>query len=384
MPKLLVDLDGVLVNFIKQLGDLIHKDLPLDYEIKENWIWGKMSKAGEDFWESMPWMPEGHKLWDAIKKYDPTILSAPTRAASSVEGKKKWLKNNLPGVPYIIEHDKSKYAKPDAILIDDREKNIKAWEEAGGIGILHKNSDQTLKELEKIMSEKSKKRQAYVQRMIRASIILRNTAKKLTTKHLLADFNAIPLPYSPDALEPILSRDQVLTHYIEHHHKYVRQLNELVDEKNIDAVSLPDLIQKDKGSDVTMNASQVLNHNLYWKSLKPAAIHTEPQGKLTDIIADSFGDVEDMKKKLKKSGMSLTGNGWLWIILEDGKLVIETTKNAESPVEKEGRRPLLTIDLWEHAYYMDYPGKKEEYLDAVLGKLLNWEFAEDTLVNVGK
>jgi len=101
----------------------------------------------------MEFMPDGRKLWDAIKKYDPTILSSPTRHPSSVEGKKKWLKENLPGVPYIIESKKEKYAEPGAILIDDREKNIKKWEDAGGIGILYKNAESTIKKLDEIMAK---------------------------------------------------------------------------------------------------------------------------------------------------------------------------------------------------------------------------------------
>jgi ribosomal protein S9 len=104
----------------------------------------------------MEWMPDGRKLWDAIKKYDPTILSSPSNHVSSVEGKKTWLKKNLPEVSYIIEKHKEKYADKDSVLIDDREKNIKKWEEAGGIGILYKNAEDTIKKLEDIMTDKKK------------------------------------------------------------------------------------------------------------------------------------------------------------------------------------------------------------------------------------
>lgn len=121
-------------------------------------IWGAIAKAGKNFWSTMLWMDDGHELWDGLKKYDPTILSAPTNHASSVDGKKEWLKNNLPDVPFIIEQKKEKYADPDSVLIDDREKNIKKWEETGGIGILHKNAKTTLEKLDKIM--KSSKKEA--------------------------------------------------------------------------------------------------------------------------------------------------------------------------------------------------------------------------------
>jgi len=152
--KILADLDGVLTDFSKQLCELLDKPLDRDYDFgNDPKVWAKISKAGKEFWSEMEFMPDGRELWDAIKKYDPTILSSPTRHPSSIEGKKIWLKKNLPGVPYIIESKKEKYAKKDAILIDDREKNIKKWEDAGGIGILHKNAEDTIKKLNKIMDK---------------------------------------------------------------------------------------------------------------------------------------------------------------------------------------------------------------------------------------
>lgn len=154
MTKIYVDMDSVLTDFEKQLAELLDRPLERGWDFgNDPKVWSKISKAGEDFWVSMKWMPDGRELWDAVKKYDPTILSAPTRHPSSVSGKKKWLKENLPGVPYIIESKKEQYAEKDAILIDDREKNIKKWEDAGGIGILYKNADSTIKKLGEIMSK---------------------------------------------------------------------------------------------------------------------------------------------------------------------------------------------------------------------------------------
>jgi 5'(3')-deoxyribonucleotidase len=152
--KFFVDLDSVLTDFEKQLAELLDRPLERGWDFgNDPKVWAKISHAGEEFWTSMKWMPDGHELWDAVKKHDPTILSSPTRHPSSVEGKKKWLKENLPGVPYIIESKKEQYAEPGAVLIDDREKNIKKWEEAGGIGILHKDADSTIKKLDEIMSK---------------------------------------------------------------------------------------------------------------------------------------------------------------------------------------------------------------------------------------
>jgi 5'(3')-deoxyribonucleotidase len=150
----MIDLDGVLTDFDKQLAKLLDRPLDRDWDFgNDPKVWAKISKAGEEFWSTMKFMPDGEKLWNAIKKYDPTILSSPTRHPSSIEGKKKWLKKHLPGVPYIIESKKEKYAEPGAILIDDREKNIKKWEDAGGIGILHKDAESTIRKLNKILGK---------------------------------------------------------------------------------------------------------------------------------------------------------------------------------------------------------------------------------------
>jgi 5'(3')-deoxyribonucleotidase len=146
--KIWIDLDGVLTDFNKALSNLLGRPVKEDFG-NDPKIWAAITNAGESFWSNMNFMPDGRELWEAIEIYKPTILSAPTRHKSSIEGKKKWLKNNLPGVPYIIDQDKASHADKDSILIDDREKNIKKWEEAGGIGILHKDTKTTLYKLQK-------------------------------------------------------------------------------------------------------------------------------------------------------------------------------------------------------------------------------------------
>jgi len=155
MKRVAVDLDGVLVDFDKQLADLLDKPLKRGWDFGDDpKVWKKIKDAGEDFWTSMSWMPDGHELWNYIKKLKPTVLTAPTKEPSSKTGKKLWMKNNLPRVPYIIDSQKHKHAKKGYILIDDREKNIRKWEEAGGIGILHKGAKSTIKKLEGLMSDK--------------------------------------------------------------------------------------------------------------------------------------------------------------------------------------------------------------------------------------
>ena len=149
-----LDSDGTITDFNKQLEDHLGHKVKEDF--KDPKIWIAINKAGKKFWSTMKFLPDGRELWDAIKKYKPTILTSPSNHPSSVEGKKEWLKENLPDVPYIIEKHKEKYAGKNKILIDDREKNIKRWEEAGGIGILHKNAEDTIDKLEKIMKKTKK------------------------------------------------------------------------------------------------------------------------------------------------------------------------------------------------------------------------------------
>ena len=157
MNKIFVDLDGVLTDFDKQLAELLNKKLVRGWDFgNDPKVWAKIAHAGEKFWSEMAWMPDGHDLWEYIKDFKPTVLTAPTRHPSSKTGKKIWLKENLPGVPAIIDSKKEQYAKEGYILIDDREKNIKKWEEAGGTGILHKDAESSIKELKKIMEEQEK------------------------------------------------------------------------------------------------------------------------------------------------------------------------------------------------------------------------------------
>lgn len=157
MKKIFVDLDGVLTDFEKKLAETLGKKLERGWDFgNDPKVWAKIDEAGEAFWTNMEWMSDGHELWDFIKDFKPTVLTAPSRHETSKSGKKIWLKENLPGVPAIIDSKKEEYAKDGYILIDDREKNIKKWEEAGGIGVLHTDAKSTIKKLKKLMDEKEK------------------------------------------------------------------------------------------------------------------------------------------------------------------------------------------------------------------------------------
>lgn len=199
MKKIYVDMDGVLTDFDQQIADLLKRPLKRNWDFgDESWIWRKIDKAGKDFWAKMPWMPSGKKLWNALKKYNPTILTAPSRHPSSKTGKRLWLKKHLPDIPYIIESKKYKYADKDSILIDDREKNIKKWKKAGGIVIHHKNLTNTLKKLDKIMSEdkefRKRKKEAKFIRINPYDAIVQEAVRELGSQ--LADVDIIQLENS--------------------------------------------------------------------------------------------------------------------------------------------------------------------------------------------
>lgn len=166
MHKIFVDLDGVLTDFSKQLCKLLDKPLDRDYDFGNNpKVWKKIDNDGENFWATMKWMPDGHKLWNYVKKYKPTILTTPSRHIFSKKGKRAWLRNNLPRITYIIDENKTKHAKKDYILIDDRKKNIDKWEKAGGIGILHKDAESTIKKLKNILGKKEASMNSIIARL---------------------------------------------------------------------------------------------------------------------------------------------------------------------------------------------------------------------------
>lgn len=157
IKKVMVDLDGVLTDFDKQLAELLNKKLVRGWDFgNDPKIWKKIDDAGSRYWAHMDWMPDGKELWDFIKKLNPTVLTAPSRHSSCKAGKRVWVKKHLDDTPIIIDKKKYEHAKEGYILIDDREKNIKKWKEAGGIGILHKNTKSTIKKLKRIMEENDK------------------------------------------------------------------------------------------------------------------------------------------------------------------------------------------------------------------------------------
>jgi Fe-Mn family superoxide dismutase len=190
-----------------------------------------------------------------------------------------------------------------------------------------------------------------------------------------------PLPYAEDALDPVISARTVGIHYGKHHKTYVNNLNNLTADTELADLSLQEIITKTAGqaskAGIFNNSAQIWNHTFYWNSLSQKG-GGEPPLILKQKIESSFGDLDSCKKELATAAMTQFGSGWAWLVMNGDKLEVAKTANAESPLSM-GVKPLLVIDVWEHAYYLDYENRRIEYVNAVIEKLINWGFAEDNL-----
>ncbi len=193
-----------------------------------------------------------------------------------------------------------------------------------------------------------------------------------------APFKLAPLPYDQSALEPGISAKTLSFHYGKHHQTYVDTLNKLVEGTGFAGMTMEKIVEATaKASDakekkIFNNAAQVWNYDFYWRSLTPTK--TEPSAKLASAIARDFGGTAELIAKLADAGKEQFGSGWAWLVSKGGKLSIKKTGNVATPMS-EGINCLLTIDVWEHAYYLDYQNELPKYLEAVLEKLLNWDYA---------
>lgn len=194
---------------------------------------------------------------------------------------------------------------------------------------------------------------------------------------MAAPFELPKLPYDAEALAPVISAQTIGFHYGKHHQAYVTNLNNLVQGKPFAEMSLEDIIKKTAGSEadkgIFNNAAQIWNHTFYWNSLTPKAM--QPSAKMKGLIDTSFGGMENFAKEFTTAANTQFASGWAWLVRAGDKLEIVKTGNAETPMTGP-KKPLLTIDVWEHAYYVDYQNRRADYTAAVVGKLLNWEFAE--------
>ena len=192
-----------------------------------------------------------------------------------------------------------------------------------------------------------------------------------------APFSLPPLPYADNALEPMISATTLSFHYGKHHKAYVDNLNKLVEGKDLAQLSLEDIIKKSAGDaalvGVFNNAAQIWNHTFYWNSLKPNG-GGKPTGAIAAAIDKDLGGYDKFKADFANAAVTQFGSGWAWLVSDAGVLKIVKTGNAEVPFTK-GQKPLLTIDVWEHAYYLDYQNLRAKYVETLIDKLLNWDFA---------
>lgn len=181
------------------------------------------------------------------------------------------------------------------------------------------------------------------------------------------------LPYANNALEPVISQETIEYHYGKHHQTYVTNLNNLIPGTEFENMSLEDIVKKSSGG-VFNNSAQVWNHTFYWNCLRAPADDNAPSGALADAINAAFGSFDEFKKKFSTSAATNFGSGWTWLVKNaDGSVELLNTSNAGSALTEAGKTALLTVDVWEHAYYVDYRNARPKYLEA-LWQCINWDF----------
>ena len=197
-------------------------------------------------------------------------------------------------------------------------------------------------------------------------------------------FQLPSLPFARDALHPVMSAETLDFHYGKHHKAYVDKVNAMLADKPED-MRLVEVVRsaaEREDSGLFNNAAQIWNHSFFWQCLAPAE-GQQPTGKLKDLIDDGFGGTEALLKKLKEESVGHFSNGWAWLVLNRDKLEVTSLHDADTPLVYEGMVPLLTLDLWEHAYYIDYRNERPRYAESVLSKIINWDFVARNLDGKG-
>jgi superoxide dismutase, Fe-Mn family len=223
-------------------------------------------------------------------------------------------------------------------------------------------------------------------RLIGAALAAGSLASLCGTRRALAQpsgpFSLPPLPYPEDALAPAISSTTIGFHYGKHHSAYVANLNKAIEGTELTSKSLEDIVKTTaddpKRVAIFNNAAQDWNHTFYWSSMRPNG-GGQPTGAIADRIADAFGDYAKFRQEFVNAAVSQFGSGWAWLVQDqDKKLKVMKTANADTPMAR-GMNCLLTCDVWEHAYYLDYQNRRPDYVNAWLDKLANWEFASQRL-----
>lgn len=189
------------------------------------------------------------------------------------------------------------------------------------------------------------------------------------------------LPYAQNALEPYISARTLEFHHGKHHKAYVDNGNKLLDASDLKGLSMEEIMKKTAGDSakagIFNNVAQVWNHSFYWKCMKPGG-GGQPNGKIAEKIKADFGSFDKFVEEFKNAGATQFGSGWAWLVLDGGKLKVTKTPNAECPLT-QGMTPLLTMDVWEHAYYLDFQNRRPDYMATFIDKLINWDFVNANL-----
>ncbi|WP_026986481.1 superoxide dismutase [Fodinicurvata fenggangensis] len=194
-------------------------------------------------------------------------------------------------------------------------------------------------------------------------------------------FELPKLPYAQDALEPYYSERTLSFHHGKHHQAYVTKTNDLVSGTELEGKSIEDVIRAAKSSNNTTlfnQSAQVWNHTFFWHSMKPGG-GGKPTGDVASKIDEAYGSHDKFVEEYKAKAAGNFGSGWTWLVLEGGKVKIVNTDDADTPLVNDGQTPLLTIDVWEHAYYLDYQNRRPDFVQAFFDHLVNWDFVNENL-----
>ena len=199
-------------------------------------------------------------------------------------------------------------------------------------------------------------------------------------------FQLPELPYAKDALAPVMSAETLEFHWGKHHRAYVTKTNELIgDLSKLSGAALTDVVKEAKSSGnakLFNNSAQLWNHSFYWQCLAPSE-GQKPSGRLAQLIQDGFGGEEQLLQKLQEEAVNHFSNGWAWLVLDRGSLRVTSLHDADTPIVHEGMVPLFTLDVWEHAYYIDYRNERPRFASSVLANIVNWDFVAQNLDGQG-
>jgi Fe-Mn family superoxide dismutase len=210
------------------------------------------------------------------------------------------------------------------------------------------------------------------------AVLAKCSSLGLVTIEDLMEYKLPPLPYAMDALEPALSKETLEYHYGKHHRAYVKELNNLIKGTEFENATLEQIIRESSGP-LFNNAAQTWNHTFFWNCLAPRG-GGKPTGALAQAISDKWGSYAQFKEAFSKSAVGNFGSGWTWLVVRSDGVAIVNTDDADNPLTKDDE-PLLTIDVWEHAYYIDYRNERPKFVEAFLKNLVNWDFAQRNYEN---